>query len=171
MSISYTYSTSVTFSHTHAVHLAAKVATDLKRIQRFYGSPGDDSIRAYEEEAMELLKAGYLEEVTYGFKRNGQWIEPTLRYTARDLLGTSTSDDPGGIRPSADVVGASFTSFLTYSRSWGALGSDEKEAFEKRLPFRRTGAPEPSIDGYLQSDRTYSAGGRALDRVSVRSLK
>jgi hypothetical protein len=38
MSTSFTYSDTVTFSHTHAVHLAAKVAADLKRMQRLYAA-------------------------------------------------------------------------------------------------------------------------------------
>ena len=67
--------------------MAAKVATDLKRMQRFYGSPSDRASPSYEAEVTELLKAGYLGTVTYGFRRDGNWIEPTLRYTARDLAG------------------------------------------------------------------------------------
>ena len=80
---SFTATTSETFTVTHARHLAAKVATDLKRVQRLYaGGPSDTSIASYEAEAVALLKAAYLDTVTYGFKRNGSWITPTLRYTA-----------------------------------------------------------------------------------------
>jgi hypothetical protein len=150
--------------------MAAKVATDLKRMQRFYGSPSDQAIAEYETEVVELLKAGYLGTVTYGFYRDNKWIEPTLRYSARDLAGASANDDdPGRIRPSADVSGAKFHSYLTYSAGWDKLSGTERDAFKKRLPFYRGGAPEPGIDGYLTSDRTYSSGGRALDRSSVRS--
>ena len=39
MSYSYTLSETRTFTVTHARHMAAKVATDLKRMQRLYGSP------------------------------------------------------------------------------------------------------------------------------------
>ena len=39
-------------------HIAAKVATDLKRMQRFYGKPSDERIAAYEAEATEFLKEG-----------------------------------------------------------------------------------------------------------------
>ena len=79
MSTSFTYSDTITFSHSHAVHLAAKVAADLKRMQRLYGSPSDADIASYEGEIVALLKAGYLGRVTYGYWRNGDWIEPTLR--------------------------------------------------------------------------------------------
>jgi len=170
MSSSFTITEAKTFTVTHARHMAAKVATDLKRMQRLYGEPSDTSISSYETEAVELLKAGYLETVTYGYRRNGCWIEPTLRYTARDLAGASANDDdPGRIRPGANVDGASFYSYLTYSAAWDKLSAAEKENFEDGLPFKRSGAPEPAIDGYLSNDRIYSSGGRALDRASVRS--
>lgn len=171
MSSSYSVSESATFTVTHARHIAARVATDLKRMQRLYGAPSDASIASYETEVTELLKAGYLGTVTFGFKRDGKWIDPTLRYTARDLAGGSAADDdPGRIRPGVDIKGATFYNYLTYSAAWDRLSSAEKEAFKQRMPFQRTGAPEPGSAGYFSSDRTYSAGGRALDRMSLRSL-
>lgn len=170
MTYSHPYTNTTTFTATHAWHIAAKVATDLKRIQRFYGSPSDSDINKYEVEAIALLKSGYLGTVIYGFKRNGLWIEPTLRYTARDLYDASTSDDdPGRIRPSADVRNASFSSYLIYNSVWDNLPKHKQEEFEKRLPFRRTYAPKPGFNGQLVADRTYSSGSRVLDRVSLRS--
>lgn len=171
MSTSYTLSQTTTFTETHARHIAAKLVTDLKRMQRFYGSPPDSDISQYETEIIELLKKGYLDTVTYGFQRNGNWIEPTLRYTARDLAGISANDDdPGRVLPGKDVANASFSSYLIHSATWNRLSATEQEAFEKRLPFRRSGASEPGITGYLARDLTYSAGGLALDRASVRSF-
>jgi hypothetical protein len=170
MSYSYSYTDSSTFTVTHARHMAAKVATDLKRMQRFYGSPSDADIANYEAEVTELLKAGYLGTVTYGFRRDGNWVEPTLRYTARDLAGGSANDDdPGRVRANANVSGGAFYSYLTYSAAWDQLTQTKKDAFKKQLPFQRGGAPEPGITGYLADDRTYSSGGRALNRASVRS--
>ncbi len=170
MSYSFTSSESTTFTLTHAKHIAAKVATDLKRIQRLYGAPNDQTISVYEAEVIELLKAGYLDAVTYGYKRNGSWIEPTLRYTSHELLNAAANDDdPGKIRPGANATGASFSSYLTYTSAWYKLPSTEQDAFEKKLPIKRSGSPEPTISGYLENDRTYSSGGRALNRASVRS--
>lgn len=170
MTFSYTLSETETFTVTHARHMAAKVATDLKRMQRFYGSPSDSRIAEFEAEIMEFLKAGYLGTVTYGFKRGGQWIEPTLRYTARDLAGAAANDDdPGKVRPNADISGAAFYSYLTHGGSWYDVSDAEKGAFERRLPIQRDTASEPGVNGYMTDDRTYSAGGRALNRASVRS--
>ena len=82
MSYSFTATETKTFTLTHAKHLAAKVTADLKRLQRLYGDVSDERIAQFEGEAAELLRQGYLGTVTYGFKRDGSWIEPTLRYTA-----------------------------------------------------------------------------------------
>lgn len=171
MTDSYTISDSQSFTATHARHMAAKVATDLKRMQRLYGSPSDDSIAKYEAEIIEFLKAGYLGTVWYGYRRNGNWIEPTLRYTSRDLAGSAaTDDDPGRVRPGADISGAKFYSYLTYGGAWNSTTAVERDAFKKRLPFQRGDAPEPGVNGYMADDRTYSAGGRALNRASLRSF-
>ena len=168
---SFTVTETTTFTVTHARHLAAKVSTDLKRLQRFYGSPSDAQIVQYEEEAIELLRAGYFGTLTIGFKRDENWIEPTLRYTARELGSTqSADDDPGRIRAGANVVNASLYNYLTYSTKWDALSATEREAFKKRMPFYRSNASEPGVTGYLQEDRVYSSGGRALNRSAVRSF-
>lgn len=171
MTSSYTLSESQTFTVTHARHMAAKVATDLKRMQRLYGSPSDERIAKFEDEVIQLLKQGLLGMVTYGFRRNGDWIEPTVRYTARDLAGLSANDDdPGRVRHGADVTGASFYSFLSYSAAWNELTDAQKAEIEGRLPLQRGSASEPGINGYIVSDRTYSSGGKALDRSSVRAF-
>lgn len=169
MSYSFTNSESQTFTATHAKHLASKVATDLKRMQRFYNHPSDSSIASYETEIIELLKKGYLGTVTYGFKKDDKWIEPALRYTAKDLSSMTTSDDdPGRVSPGANITGASFYSYLTYSTAWDKLTTEERDAFKKDLPFQRGGADEPGIDGYLSSDKTYSSGGKSLERSIVK---
>ena len=170
MSYSTTITETTTFTLSHARHMAAKVATDLKRIQRLYGGPNDAEIADYETEVTQLLKAGYLGTVAYGYRRAGAWVEPTLRFTARDLVGASADDnDPGRIRPGANITNAAFGSYLTYSAAWGNLSNSERKHFQKSLPFQRVGAPEPDNNGYWYGDRTYSSGGRALDRSSVRS--
>jgi hypothetical protein len=170
MSTSYTVTESATFTVTHARHMAAKVATDLKRMQRLYGKPSDASIADYEAEVTELLKSGYLGTVIYGFRRGDQFVEPTLRYSARDLAGASANDDdPGRIRPGADITGATFYSYLTYSTTWDALSSSERAAVKVRLPIQRSDASQPGVSGYYADDKTYSSGGRALSRATVRS--
>ena len=168
MSYSYTATETKTFTITHAKHIAAKVATDLKRMQRFYGRPYDLSIDNFENEVIELLRYGYLKKVFYGFQKNDKWIEPTLIYEANELI-VATNDDPGKVRPGKDITGADFCSFLEYSNAWYSLLDEEKESFEHGLPIQRSTGSMPGIYGYLDNDRTYSSGGRALLRSSVRS--
>lgn len=170
MSYSYTTTETKTFTLTHARHLAAKVATDLKRLKRLYGELSDDRIEQFEGEATELLRQGYLESVAYGFQRNGNWIEPTLQYTAKELADSGGDDDPGRVRPGANITGASFYSFLTYTQAWHALTAQQRAAIEQQLPVQRTSANEPQVEGgRFVDDKTYSSGGRALGRASVRS--
>ena len=169
MSTSFTYTGSVAFTLTHAIHIGAKVAADLKRMQRLYGAPSDGAIRDYETEIVALLNEGYLATVTYGYRRDGNWIEPTLRYTAQDLAGAAANDDdPGRVRPGANITGASFYSYLTHSAAWDRLNADERDRFETGMPIRRNGAPEPGASGYFSDDKVYSAAGRALNRSSMR---
>jgi len=170
MSLSYVVTQSTTFTLTDAKHMSAKVATDLKRIQRLYGLPSDERIASFEAELIAILKGGYLESVSYGFKIGNELIEPSLRYDAKDLLGASTTDDdPGKIRSGQNVDGATFYSYLTFNSAWHTLSTDERAKFEKTLPFIRSGAPEPTVKGYFTKDLTYSSGGRSLNRSSVRS--
>jgi len=171
MSYSFAVTESSSFTVTHARHMAAKVATDLKRLQRLYGRPNDADIANYEAEITAFLKENLLGTVTYGFQRGGMWIEPTLQYTARDLAGSAANDDdPGRIRPGANVDGASFGSFLTYSGTWRHLTDADKQAFLRKLPITRGNGSEPTVNGYLSQDSTYSSGGRALNRATVKSF-
>lgn len=167
---SYSFTDTQTFTVTNAKYLASKVAADLKRMQRFYNFPTDAQIATYESELTVYLKHGYLSEVSYGFKKDGNWIEPTLKYTARDLAGMSgTDDDPGRISPNANVSGASFYSYLIHNSTYDRLTQSQKQDFETQLPFIRGGAPVPGVSGYLSSDKSYASGGKSLDRLSVKS--
>ena len=160
---------SQTFTRAHAKRISYRVATDLKRMQRLYDVPTDQAIKDYDGELIELLTAGYLGTVAYGFRRNDKWIEPTLRYTAFELSDSGFGDDPGRVPASANISGATFYSYLTYSSAWDALSPSARAAFKKTLPVNRVGAPELGIDGYVQQDLAYSAGGRGVQREIVRS--
>lgn len=165
---SYSFEESATFSIVHARHMAAKVATDLLRLQRFYGKPTNSSIDAYEAELIALLKQDYLGTVTYGFKRNAGWVV-ALRYRALAGGGLVADDDPGKLRPGVDVSNCSFGSFLEYNSKWSGLTALTKQNFYKTLPFQRPDGTEPDVEaGYWVEDRTYSAGGRAISRSVIK---
>lgn len=167
MSGTFTLSDTETFTLTHARHIAAKVATDLLRLQRFHGLPSTEWINDYETEIITLLKGDYVDTVTYGFKRNGSWVE-AVRYRAVKGSGLVTDDDPGRLRPGTDVTGTSFGSSLAYSRNWYALGEAERERIRRGLPFQRATQPEPGVEnGVWSEDLSYSAGGHGLRRARI----
>lgn len=167
---SYTSTATETFTVTHARYIASKVATDLKRFQRFYGSPTDHWIDQYEAELVGLLKHEAVDYVVYGFQRNALWTPASVRYRALPGGNLASDDDPGKIRPGIDVAGARFTSFLAYSTKWFALPLAERQRIEQDLPFQRSTATTPGLEtGYWADDLNYSAGGRGLGRSSVRT--
>ena len=167
---SYTTTETSTFTITHARYIASKVATDLKRFQRFYGSPSDDLINRYEGELAGLLKHDAVDNVVYGFQRNSLWTPASVRYRAIPGGSLAADDDPGKIRPGIDVGGAHFTSFLSYSSSWFGLSQADRESIESGLPIQRTTGAAPNLEsGAWSDDLSYSAAGRGLGRSSVRT--
>lgn len=167
MSDSYTFSSS--FSETHAKRIASKVATDLKRMQRYYGYPSDSHIADYEAELILLLKMGYIDSITYGFQRNGEWIVPTLRYSARELAGFYANDeDPGRVPANADVSGAVFNSYLVTNTKYDQQTAAELREFISQVPINRGTSAEPGMRGYMSNDKTYSAGGVTLSRSTLK---
>lgn len=167
MSQSYTYTSTETFTVTHAKYIAAKVAADLSRFRRFYTAPTEQEIKNYEIELTELLKEDYLDNVTYGFKRDGKWIE-ALRYHALPGGSLVGDDDPGKIRPGIDTTNAHFTSYLNRNSRWHNLSQTQKDAFEARLPFKRVGAAEPPLEsGMWSHGHSYSSGGRGIGRSTI----
>jgi len=165
-SFSYTFNT--TFTLTNAKYLASKIATDLKRIQRFYGYPTDKQISDYEAEITELLKEGYLDSITYGFRRNGIWIKPSIKYDSIELSNGNTDDDPGKIVVGADISNAAFGSFLSYNRKFDNLSQTERDNFLKKLPIQRTDGSTPQSEGYFSNDLTYGSGGKSINRSSLK---
>jgi hypothetical protein len=162
----YTETQAQTFTIAHARMLASKVATDLKKFQRFYGSPSDAAINDYEAELAVMLKYDAVTNVTYGFQRDGKWTEASVKYTAVNG-NLSSNDDPGKIRPGIDVAGATFTSFLEWN--FHNFTEAEKEAIRQECPFRRTTGNTPPLEaGYWAEDLNYAAGGRGLGRATVK---
>ena len=165
---SFTSTASNTFTITHARHMSAKVSADLRRMQRFYSKPSSVQIADFEEEIAQLIKHGYLNKATFGFQKNGSWIEPTFTYTANEIA-YGVDDTPGAVSPNADVSNANFHSYVSYTDKFFALSDSEKSEFKKSLPVQRVGADEPGVTGYFDSDKTYSSGEKSLSRKSLRN--
>lgn len=158
-----------TFTIVHARYIASKVATDLLRFQRLYGSPDDKWINWYEEELTVLLQYDIVDKVVYGFKRNNFWTMASVQYVALPGGSIQTDDDPGKIRAGVDVSNAFFSSSLTHNSRWLALSPAERANIESKLPFQRSaGNPSALERGSWTGDRNYYSNGRGLSRSTVR---
>ena len=170
--MSYTTTSTDTFTRSNARHVASKVAADLKLMQLFCGGPSDEMILMYEIELLELLAGKYLDKVTYGYKRNGAWVV-ALRYQAH-LDGTLNSDDRAGkvsYLAGKDVRGASEASFLEYTSAWMPVSASDRERIYDQVGFRRATGTEPATaNGYWQSDKTYSSGAGGVARSTFRTF-
>jgi hypothetical protein len=159
-----TFTTTESWSRTHARYVAGKVAADLLGMQQAYGLPSDAAIESYMAELTELLAGGYVSEVSYGFKRSDK-IVVALKYSA-DMNGNLTTDDRSGKIPlDADVSGATSFSFLTFSSKWNSLTENDRQSIEKCLPFIRTAGSEPM--GLWSYDKTYSSAGCGVRRATA----
>lgn len=170
MSSSYSVSATQTTTVTNARYLASKVATDLMRFSRLYGSPTVERINEFEEELTILLKNDAVDNVVYGFKRNGLWTLASVRYIALPGGALQVDDDPGRIKPNHDVAGAVFTSFMSYSAKWFARTAQERAGIEATLPINRSVGDAPGLErGRWEQDRSYSSGNLGLGRSTVRT--
>jgi hypothetical protein len=161
--MSYSTTSTATFTITDARHIASKVGADLRNLNSVYGKPPLSSIDDYVEEVALLLKRGYLRTVDFGFKSGGDW-KFRLRYTAT-IGGSLRDDNPGRLPYDAPVDGVPFYSYLTYSSSYDALTYAQQVALIATLPVQRTGATEPGLGGGTYGTSTsYARNGQGVGR-------
>jgi hypothetical protein len=165
-----TFTTTATFTRTHAKHLAAKVITDLYQCHLLYDHPDVADIGNYEGELIEMLANEYVETYEFGFKKNDKRVL-TWRYTVGADGGLHGDSDAGGIYAKAKVAGATYFNFMTYSTKWAKLTSTQQASFKAALPIQRIGGSLPGDgDGYWQVDHGYSVGGVRVARSTFRPL-
>lgn len=166
------YSTSETFTLTHARHLASKVVADMYQCHRFYGEPSESMIPRYQDELIVMLAGRYVKDYEFGFKHNGQRVVSwQYRVTASgDLVGGS-DDRSGGIYARASVAGAVFFNFMNYTSAWYALTEAQQASVKAQHPVSRsTGTLPDDGAGYWETERRYSSGGVEIARRSFRPL-
>lgn len=153
-----------TFTVTHAKRMASKVGADLTRLRRLYGAPDEASIALFEAEIAALLMAGVLKCISYGFRKDGNWLFALKYHVTAD--GTLVSDnDPGKIPLGLSLARIPFFSFLEYNSTFYRLSREDRAALKRSFPLQRSSATEPGTSGgYWSQDLTYSAGGRGLQR-------
>ncbi len=168
--MTFSATTSSTFSIIHARYLSSKVAADMHLCAQYYGKPTEARIREYAEELAQYINAGYVAEYEFGYKKDGKRIV-CWRYNV-DANGHLTTDDRAGkIVPYVDVTGAVFFNFLTPSSSFYQLTTEQQARFEAGLPLQRPGGQPPTDgSGYWTSDRNYYSGGCGLNRLTFQPL-
>jgi hypothetical protein len=162
--MSYSVTTSETFSIIHARRLSSKVAADMHLCAHYYGHPSETRIREFAEELAQYLNEGYVRQYEFGYQKNETRVV-TWRYTVGENGLLTTDERPGSVVAHADVSGASFFNYLWRNARFFKLSDAEQARFETSLPFQRTnGAPPSDGAGYWKSDRNYFSGGRGLSR-------
>jgi hypothetical protein len=153
---------------TQAKRLASCIGAELLQLQVAYGTPSDGSIASFIEEAELFMASGYLDRVSYGWKRDGVVIFE-LTYVARN--GTLTNDKPGRVPPRQDLSGALWFSYLWTNNIWLGLPIVERQRFEAKSPVKRLGAPAPVAASGLRLIREKHFSEETLGlRAEVRTL-
>jgi len=160
------FTTSSAYTRTASAYIASKVAADLRAMHAYYGWPSEPKIVDYQKELNELLPGGYVSSVQYGFKRDEKKIV-VLEYEHRP--SGLRDDNSGRVFPRANISGAEWFSFLTYSAKWDSLLDSDKKQIRLRLPFQRSEGHEPRDgDGYWTADKSYSSEGAGAQRRTFR---
>jgi hypothetical protein len=163
-----TYTTTESFTLVHARKLAAKVSADMDQCRRLYASPSEADIARYQEELTVLLHGGYVAEYEFGFKTSNDRRVISWRYkvTANgDLQGGRS----GGLYTQANISNANMFNFLTTNGDWALLTAAQKAAENAKHSISRVDAEPPSDgNGTWVRDKTYSAGGVAIERQEFR---
>lgn len=163
------FTTTTTFTRTNARHLASKIAADLRQLRGFYGRPTEQEIEDLYEELTEMLNGGYVATFEAGFRKDGKRV-----VSAKYAVSTSSSasdERAGGIYARADVTGASWFTFMTYSQAWSDLTDAERQKVKDSVPIDRTPGVEPTDgNGYWESGRSYESGGTSTSRSGFRPL-
>ncbi len=155
----------VTFTIADARYVGGKIGADLHILNALYGKPPLADIADYVEEAAQLLRAGYLSTVDFGFKQAGgnDW-RFRLRYTAT-FGGQLIDSRPGRLPAAASVAGLPFHSYLVYSPAFHALGAQEQAVVEAGLPVDRVEGQEPGArNGTATGGHGYGRNGAGVGR-------
>jgi len=161
------FTTTQSFTRTDARYIAGKVAADLRQLSQAYGEPTEQHLVNLMGELTEYLVDGYLERVTYGFRKGDLWVV-ALRYVGSEVGSLATDDRSGRVPRGVDRSGAGWCSHLVLNSKWWGLTSDQRSRYEGALPIQRTNGTEPSpgARGWLD-DKTYSSSGGGVRRATV----
>ena len=165
--MTYSLTTSSTFTRTGAKYIASKVVADLQALKDYYGNPSESRIRDYEKELTELLVGGYVASVEYGFMRENQRIV-ALRYEVRSD-GSLSDKKSGGVYARANISNSKWFSFLIHSNKWDSLSAAAKQQINLQIHIKRVSGNGPQDgNGHWVTDRSYSSQGVGAQRQVFR---
>ncbi len=163
-----TFTTTATFTRTHARHLAAKVVADLYQCSMFYDRPDADGLDDYQTELVEMLANEYASTYEFGFKENGKRVL-TWYYTVGPDGGLHGDSNSGAIYAKGVVANATYFNHMSYTDKWWGLSATQRTNFKNALPFQRSAGDAPvDGNGYWQTDHRYTAGGVRISRKTFR---
>jgi hypothetical protein len=165
--VTYSYTTSESFTLTNAKKLAAKVTADMHQCRRFYGNPTEAGMTSYNDELVAMLAGGYVSSYEFGYQKGDRRI--VSWYYTVTAAGELEGGRSGGLYAHADITGASWFNVMTTNHSWSVLSDAERDAVQAKHTIIRTfGDPPGDGSGRWVSDRTYVSGGVAVQRKEFR---
>lgn len=165
--MSYSYTTTESFTITNARKLAAKVIADMHQCRRFYGEPTESWIERYNAELVVMLAGEYVSSYEFGYQKGDHRVVSWYYQVtpAGDLQGGRS----GGLYAQADVTGATSFNFMTTNRSWAVLTEAGRDTVRAKHSITRVaGDPPTDGSGHWVSDHTYVSGGVAVVRKEFR---
>jgi hypothetical protein len=168
MTVSFSYTTTDSFTLTNAKKLAAKVSADMDQCRRFYGRPSETSIIQFRDELVVLLAGRYVSTYEFGFTTTDDKRIVSWRYkvnTAGDLEGGRS----GGLYAAAETSKGQWFNYLWTNSTWANLTSSDRDKVRAQYNINRVDGDPPSDgSGHWVRDRTYGSGGVALEREEFR---
>lgn len=166
--MTYSYTTSETFTVAHARKLAGKMAADMSQCRILYGQPSETDIADYRDELVAMLAGGYVDRYEFGYKTASDERVVSWRYwvtASGDLEGGRS----GGLHAKADIAGASMFNYMWTSTKWRNESESSRDKVRGTHAVNRTsGEPPADGNGRWVQDRSYGAGGIVLQREEFR---
>jgi hypothetical protein len=132
-----------------------------------YGEPTLEQINNLFDELVEMLAGGYVATYEAGFRKNGERVV-SVRYSISSS-GVANDEGAGGIYARADITGAFWFTFMTYSQAWWNLSDAARKAVKDSVPIDRTPGDAPTDgNGYWETGRNYASGGTSANRSGFR---